>query len=297
MAGVAALAVILVAAGSVAVVLSARGAGTHAPGGRQSAGIHNQGPETGGGPGAAGTTAAVGLAARWVDRQVSHDAVIACDRAMCRALAGHGFPGRRLKLIGPGAPYPVRAQVVIETPAIRNLFGARRNAELAPAVLARIGRGSAAISIRVIAPRGAAAYQAQLRADIRQRRGEGAGLLTSSQVMASPIAREELISGQVDARLIVVLTALASVHPIDVLGFGTAFAGASPGLPLRTAELALDTPAAHLTRLDYLRFLLTQLDAEPDVYRPLTAEPVRGGTGTHIFQMTFPAPSPLGLLG
>jgi hypothetical protein len=295
---VAALAVIVVAAGAVAVVLSARGGQTHAPAGGEPASRHSRVPKAGGRPaGPAPTAAATGLAASWVDRQVSRDATVACDKAMCGALAAHGFPSRRLKLIRPGAPYPFRAQVVVETPAVRNQFGARRIIDLAPPVLARFGHGGAAISIRVVAPQGAAAYESQIKADVRQRRGDGAGLLTSSQVRASPAARKDLVAGRVDARLIVVLTAIASVHPIDVLRFGTVFAGTSRLVPLRTAELALNNPAAHLSEADYLRFLLTQLDAEPDVYRPLTAAPVRDPAGKRVFQITFSAPSPLRLLG
>ncbi len=223
--------------------------------------------------------------------------IVACDKVMCGALAAHGFPGRHLKLISPGAPYPSRAQVVVETPALRHQFGARRNVDLAPPVLARFGLGGAAINVRVVAPQGAAAYKTQLKADVRQRRSAAAGLLTSSRVRASAAARKELIAGRVDARLIVVLTALASVHPIDILHFGTAFTGTSPGVPLRTADLSLNNPAAKLTKANYLRFLLTQLDAQPDVYRPMTAALVRGAAGTRVFQITFAAPSPLRLLG
>jgi hypothetical protein len=295
---VAALAVILVAAATVAVVLAARGGRTHASATGQPATGQSQVPGHSGQPGGpAATTAVAGLAARWVDRQVDHDAIVACDKAMCGALAAYGFPGRHLKLIRPGSPYPSHAQVVVETPAVRQEFGALRNVDLAPPVLTRFGRGGAAISIRVVAPQGAAAYKAQLKADVRQRRAAGAGFLTSSQIKASQEARQELIAGRVDARLIVVLTALASVHPIDILAFGTAFTGASPGVPLRTAELALSTPAAHLSAASYLRFLLTQLHAEPDVYRPLTAGPVRGAAGKRVLQIRFAAPSPLRLLG
>ncbi|HEX5188373.1 MAG TPA: hypothetical protein VFW16_02445 [Streptosporangiaceae bacterium] len=227
---------------------------------------------------------------------MSHDASVACDKAMCAALAAHGFPSRRLALIKPGAPYPSRAQVVVETPIVRYQFGARGSVDLASPVLVRFGHGDAAISVRVVAPQGAAAYQQELKADVRQRRGEGAGLLTNSHVSVSAAARRALLAGRADVRLIVVLTAIASVHPIDILRFGTDFPGTSPGVPLRMAELALDDRAAHMSEADYVRFLLTLLDAEPDGYRPLIAGPARAA-GSRVFQITFAAPSPLKLLG
>ncbi|HEX6934250.1 MAG TPA: hypothetical protein VF162_19055 [Streptosporangiaceae bacterium] len=292
MAGVAALAVILVAAGAVAVVLSARGE-THAPAGAQPATRQSQSAGPSGRPSAPAAITTADIAAIWVDRQVNHDVIVACDQAMCEALTAHGFPGRHLKLIRPGAPYPVRAQVVVETPAVRRQFGARRNVDLAPPVLVRFGHGSAAISVRVVAPRGAVAYRTQLKAAERQRRREGAGLLASSQVRASPAAMKELLAGRVDARLIVVLTTIASVHPIDILRFGTLFTGMSPRVPMRTAVLALNDPAARLSKDDYLRVLLKQIDAQPDVYRPLIAAPVRDAAGIGVFQITFSAPSPL----
>jgi hypothetical protein len=278
--------VILIAAASVAIVLSGRGGGAPA----HARGQHRQHPAPAQG------NATANLAASWVDQQISHGAIVACDQAMCDALTAHGFPGRHLKLIRPGAPYPVHAQIVVETPVVRAQFGGR-SARAAPAVLTSIGTGSTAISIRVVAPEGAAAYKAELKADMRMSRSDSSGLLTSSQVTISSVARKQLRSGRVDARLVVILTAVASTHPIHILGFGTAFPGASPGVPLRTAFLAQNDPAAGLSPPDYLRFLLTTLDAQQGVYQPQTARVVYHGGGKKVFEIGFSAPSPLKLLG
>jgi hypothetical protein len=236
------------------------------------------------------------MAATWVDHQVSHDAIVACDNAMCSALAAAGFPGRHLKHISPGTPYPSRAQVVVVTPLVERQFGLKRNAQMAPPVLARIGSGSTAIIIRVVATQGTAAYKAQLKANQRQLRTGGAGLLSSRQVTASPMARRLLLAGRVDARLIVVLTAVAAVHPIDIVSFNASAAGVSPGVSFRTAELAPNDPAARMSGADYLKFLLTALDAEASIYHPLTAGIADGPAGQQTFRITFSAPSPLNLL-
>ncbi len=180
---------------------------------------------------------------------------------------------------------------------MRRQFGGGLAAEWAPDALVSFGSGTAAISVRVIARQGAAAYRSALHADLKLRQVEGAGLLASGHVTVTAKARKQLVSGLVDARLIVVLTALASVHPVDIVAFGPPSAGASAGLPLRVADLAQTDQAAKLTRSDYLGFLLKVLHAQPAVYRPGSAGPARAADGRPVFRIEFTAPSPLGLLG
>ncbi|HEX9520192.1 MAG TPA: hypothetical protein VF940_28940 [Streptosporangiaceae bacterium] len=224
--------------------------------------------------------------------------VVACDKAMCDALAAHGFPGRHLRLIRPGSPAPPHAQVIVVTPLVQRQFGGSRIGNWAPAALASFGPASTGVSVRIVAPRGAAKFEAALKADQRSRKAKGAGLVNSPHVSTSATARKQLLTGQVDSRLIVVLTALASRHPIRILDFGAASPGASAGVPVRIAHLAPDYAAAGLSRSAYLRFLSKQLKLLPGIYKP----PVAGLTthdpaATLTFQIKFPAPSPLGVLG
>jgi hypothetical protein len=114
---------------------------------------------------------------------------------MCDALTALGFPGRHLRLIRPHAPYPTQAEIVVDTPTVRAQFGSA-NASSAPAVLTTIGTGSTAISIRVIAPDGAAAYDAALKADVKARRTTSWGLLNGPQVKMPTIARGCLRPGR-----------------------------------------------------------------------------------------------------
>jgi len=271
---------VLVAAGTVAAVLTSQ-AQAPTPAANRTAGQP-------------ATTAS--RAADWVASQVSHDAVVACDHLMCSALAAAGFPGRHLQRITPASSYPVHSEVVVVTPVVQYQFGSSLATDWAPSVLAQFGSGAATISIRVVSPQGAAAYQSALTADLKLRRADGAGLLASRQVTASAQARKQLISGQVDARLIIVLTALASVHPVDIVGFGTVFKGTSADLPLRMADIAADDAAAKLSSSAYLHFLFTVVHAQPTQYALQSAGPV-SSKGQSLFQIQFSAPSPLGLLG
>jgi hypothetical protein len=215
---------------------------------------------------------------------------------MCDALAAHGFPGRHLQLIRPSSSYPLHAQVVVETPVVQRQFGSSLATNWAPAVLTRVGSGSTAISIRIVAPGGAAAYNSALSKDVQQRRAGVHLLLASPKVKASAQVRKELAAGHVDARLIVVLTALASVQPIDILSVGNAFPGASQGIPLRVADLADSDTASALNTSDYDRYLLTQLKKQPNLFRSQAAGLTHDAAGKPIFRISFGAPSPLLLL-
>lgn len=308
-AGVAALAVILTAA--VAFVLSSRSSArsphspqSHGPQSQtpqsqspQSQSPQSQSPQSHRPEPPSKPASTAGLAAAWVVAQVGHDVVVACDEAMCDALTAHGYPGRHLGLIRSDSPAPLHAQVVVVTSVVQRQFGASLATKWAPTALASFGAGSAGISVRIMAPQGAARYEAALKADLRSLKAGGAGLLGSPHVSASDTARKQLLTGQVDSRLIVVLTALASVHPISILDFGPASAGASPGVPLRIARLAQDDAAAGLSRSAYLRFLLTELNLQPGVYKPEVAGPTHDAAGTLAFEIKFPAPSPLGIFG
>ena len=63
-------------------------------------------------------------------------------------------------------------------------------------------------------------------------------VLSALACCLSAPARAALVAGRVDTRLLITLAAMAAQGPVDVLAFGGAAPGASPGVPLRTAELA-----------------------------------------------------------
>ncbi len=216
-------------------------------------------------------------------RQVSGAAIIACDPAMCAALAQHGVPAGNLLVLGPGAGDPLGSDVVLGTTAVRGLFGGRLAAVYAPEVLASFGTGSARIDVRVVAPDGSAAYRRALAADRQARRAAGLQLLRDPRLTAAPAARAALADGQVDARLLITLSALAVSQPVQVTSFGSPAPGASPGLPLRTAELTAPAGTAHR--------MLAFLHAQRSPYLPAYA-----GLAGSVLTVEFGAPAPLGLL-
>jgi hypothetical protein len=228
-------------------------------------------------------TAVRDQAAAWVTRQVSGAAIIACDPAMCAALAQRGVPSGNLLVLGPGAGDPLGSDVVLGTAAVRGLFGSRLAAVYAPEVLASFGTGPARIDVRIVALDGSAAYRRGLAADRQVRRAAGLQLLRHRRLTASPAARAALAAGQVDARLLITLAALAASQPVQVAGFGVPAPGASPGLPLCTAELTAPAGTAHR--------MLAFLRAQRSPYRPAYA-----GLAGSVLTVEFGAPAPLGLL-
>jgi hypothetical protein len=235
-------------------------------------------------------------AATWVAQQVSHAANVACDQVMCAALAADGFPSRNLRVLGPTTPYPVTSAVVVVTAAVRQIFGSSLSISWAPAVLATFGSGSAEISVRVVAPHGAPAYETAASADLTAREAAGVALLKVSDVVASATAKKQLTAGQVDSRLLLALADLAADRPVDIVDFGNIAPGEGPGIPLRIADLAVNDQAAGLNGTAYVRSVVADLGAVIMQYRPASTKTVELSGGQQVLQVQFTAPSPLGLL-
>jgi hypothetical protein len=274
-----------------------------AAGGLTVALLRNTGPKSAAGNGGA-TSGPPGLgpvqaaatarqqAATWVAAQVSHSAVVSCDPAMCAALQAKGFPAGDLMTLGPAASDPLGSAVIVATAAIRSEFGSRLTSVYAPTVIATFGAGSAQIEIRAYAAGGAAAYLAALRADELSRRSDGSQLLHNSRISAAPAARQQLAAGQVDSRLLITIATLAGQGPVSILAFGDSGHGASPGVPLRLAELA--TPPG--AKSGYLQSVVASLRVQQEPYLANSVAQVRLANGQKVVRIEFAAPSPLGLL-
>jgi hypothetical protein len=231
-------------------------------------------------------------AAAWVAAQVSHSAVVSCDPAMCAALQAKGFPAGDLMTLGPAASDPLGSAVIVATAAIRSQFGSRLTSVYAPTVIASFGSGSAGIQVRAYAAGGAAQYLTALRADELSRRNDGSQLLRNSRVSAAPAARQQLAAGQVDTRLLITIVTLAGQGPVSILAFGDSAPGASPGVPLRLAELA--TPPG--AKSGYLQSVVALLRVQQEPYQANSVTLVRLANGQKVVRIEFAAPSPLGLL-
>jgi hypothetical protein len=247
-------------------------------------------------PPAAAQAAVRAQAAAWVAGQVSPDTTVSCDAMMCAALTAHGFPAGKLVRLGPSSPDPVPSDLVVATSAVRALFGNSLAIAWAPAVLASFGSGPGVITVRVVAPHDAAAYRTSLEAGLAARKRSGTALLNDPRTTVSASARSELAAGQVDSRLLLALASLAAHQPIDIVRFEDPGPGASPGVPLRFADLAATIPPARMDAAAYLRATLAVLSTAAARTGPAR---VVSGTlqGQPALQIQFTAPTPLEMAG
>jgi hypothetical protein len=234
-------------------------------------------------------------AVTWLANQVGHDIIIACDTVICSDLAQHGFPASSLNVLQPTAPDPYGAELVIATAGVRSQFGSRLAAVYAPEVIASFGTGATRIDVRVIAPRGPAAFRAALRADLLARKASGAQLLRNQGIRTSATARAQLAAGHVDKRLLTIIAFMAHQQPLDIVDFGSIAPGESPSVPLRYADLAVTNVAPHLASHAYRRTLIALAHSEVAPYVPLSVGTVRLAGGQTVVRIEFAAPSPVTL--
>ncbi len=241
---------------------------------------------------ASGTAAEVrAAAAAWVASQVSRAMPISCDPVMCQALQAHGVPAADLLVLKPGGGKPLRSHVIVVTAAVTKMVGTEFLTADAPASLASFGSGSRQVSVRLIYPQGAAAYAAALRQDIAERKASEGTLLENPRVTAPPAARHQLQGGQVDSRLLLTLAQLASQWRLSIVAFGDRAPGASPGVPLRSADLAVTGDAAgQAQQMSAFAHGLKVFFASAHI------QAVRLANGQDVVQIEFAAPSPFGLL-
>jgi hypothetical protein len=234
-----------------------------------------------------------GEAAAWIAQQVSPGVAVSCDRIMCAALEAHGLPARDLLVFGPLSADPRHSAVVVETAAVRALFGTSLDLAWAPAVLASFGSGSAGITIRVVAPHGAVAYQTALAGDLAARKAAGARLLADQRISVPATARAQLTAGLVDLRLLSALTTVSRHLPVSLVDFGNVGPGTSAGVPFRFADLSQTSQAAGLTQAAYVRSVRSDLDGLKPTFRPVRMEPLVLPDGQAGLRVEFTAPSPL----
>jgi hypothetical protein len=238
------------------------------------------------------------MAAAWVAGQVSKTALVSCDPVMCQALMAEHFPAGDLLKLTPAAPFPLTSAVVVATATIRDQYGSILGSVYAPTIIASFGTGNAQVDVRVTAQDGPTAYRTALSADLQKRKAAAASLLRNSryQITISGTARTQFVAGQVDARLIITIAGLASLHPVTIVAFGAPAPGASPGTPLRSVDLAETGETTLTPRSEDVQKALTLLRAQNPPWRPAWAELIQPPGGQSLLRIIFAAPSPLWLL-
>ena len=225
-------------------------------------------------------------AAAWVAAQVGPAAVISCDPAMCQALEARGLPAKHLYVLKPGMTNPLDSAVIVATPILRSQIGSRLASLYAPGVLAEFGSGNRQIQVRAIALHGPAAYMSQVREDLAARKMSGTALAGNSRIVTSAAARKELAAGDVDSRLMTVITGLAASHPVHIVSFGDSGPDTATA-PFRSAELAETN----------MKKMVATVSGQRSPFRVAHMASVRLGTGQPVLRIDFAAPSPFGLLG
>ena len=150
----------------------------------------------------------------------------------------------------------------MSTAAVRSEFGARLASVYAPVVLASFGTGSAQTAVRVVASDGAAAYLRGLRTDVAARASAGRQLLHNPRLRF--FARRAPAPGRRPGRFAGCRPCSPRWPPCtgcEVADFAAPAPGASPGLPLRAADIAPAGPGTRL-RPDTMASL-ARLPAEP----------------------------------
>jgi serine/threonine protein kinase len=228
----------------------------------------------------------------WILHQVSPAAVVSCDTQVCADLVSSGFPSSNLLPLGPASNDPLGSDLVVATATVRNEFGSRL-AVYAPATIASFGAGNAKIDIRWVYPGGAGAYRAALPAALRVRKAADAQLLANSNIGLSATARAQLVSGQIDPWLPLLIAIMAHSHPLRIVDFSSQSPGGGPASLLRWVDLATTVPAAHLTRAAYLGWMQSFIDAQRAEYHPVWVQQVTLRTGQLVLRIGYGAPSPL----
>jgi hypothetical protein len=229
-------------------------------------------------------------AAAWIAGQILPSAIIGCDSEMCNSLQAAGVPAGRLYEFQPTTQDPLAATVVVATPAVRALFGARLSSVYAPLLIATFGTGAERVEVRGVWPGGTAAFNASLKTDVSARIGAGDQLLTNKNVQASPAAQADLKDGTVDPRLLVTLSALAAKLPVQLIMFDDSSPGASAEVPLRGAEIGASSASGLSTIMGFLA-------AQQSDYLPSKYTIVHLKNGQSAVAVQFDAPGPLGLNG
>ncbi|WP_061293847.1 hypothetical protein [Herbidospora cretacea] len=226
-------------------------------------------------------------AATWVARQVS--GIVGCDAPVCALLAARDVePSRLLPL--RGQEDVLNADVVVVTPALQALFGTGLAPITAPEPLAVVG------DIRVVrvTPQGVGTFAEALERDMRDRREAGRELVAHPRLAATPQATRQLAEGEVDARILMSLAALAASHTLYVRGFGDSGASARK-TPYRSVEISSvdggEPTDASVSGI--IRFL----EAQQSRFHPIEVKIARPvDAASTILRIRYAAPSPTGAL-
>jgi hypothetical protein len=288
------LASILLLAGvtGTALVLARHGASPRQPtgGNGQQSGT---GQQSGPGQQIPAAAAARAKAVSWVVQQVSRATVVGCDPQVCTDLIKQRFPAGDLLPLGPQSNDPSGCGLVVVTPAIQAQFGNRLASVFAPAIIASFGSGPARIDIRLVFPGGTTGYRTVQQTYQRDRKAADRQLLTNSRVKLSATARRQLLSGDIDPRLPMLIATMVNWHPVRIVDFGGWSPGGGPASLLRWMDVAMVNRGAHLTGTASVSWVRSLIHKQRAQFRDARSQQVTLSTGQTVLRIEYLAPSPL----
>jgi hypothetical protein len=217
---------------------------------------------------------------------------VGCDPQVCTELTDQGFPAGDVLTYTSQSNDPVGSTLVVATPAIQAQFGKRLASVYAPAVIASFGSGAARIDIRLVPPGGIKGYRESQQTDLHARKAADAQMLTNSRITLSATARTQLLSGDIDPRLPMLIAAMAHGHPLHIVDFGVWSPGGGPASLLRWVDLATVYRGAPLSPGAYLHWMRSFINVQRAQY-VARSQPVTLGTGQAVLRIEYLAPSPL----
>ncbi len=237
------------------------------------------------------TTANEQAAAAWIASQVSSGATVGCDPVMCADLQSAGFPARQQATVQPASALPGGGDLVVATAVIRAGFGLQL-AAAARQVIATFGTGAQVVQVRVVSTGTPAAFRAAAKAAVAADKRLARTLSRARRLHLYGSSRQELLTGLVDRRLMVVLGRLLTAHPVYVAGFGDAGPGASWPSELRAVNIVDLVRGTGKHRVSDLSSVLGLLHRQRSPYRPMVSQKHSPG-GRVTLTIEFPAPSPV----
>ena len=205
---------------------------------------------------------------------------------MRQALVSRGIPASHLYVLKPGMTNPLDSAVIVATPVLQSQIGSKLTSIYAPGLARALWFWKQQIQVRAIAPHGVPKYMSLVKLDLGARRMSGTALAGSPGIVSSATARKELAAGEVDSRLMTLITGLAGYHPVDIVAFGES--GPDTAIaPFRSAELAETN----------MREMVRTISGQRPPFRVAHMASVRLRSGCLVLRIDFTAPSPFGLLG
>jgi hypothetical protein len=216
-----AVVVVVVAVGGVALGVGTRQpapARTHAPARPSAAQVQ--------------TVANERAAGSWVAVQIASDTTVACDPAMCGYLINAGA-GDDVAVGKSSAG--ISTNLVVSTPVLRQQASSLLAAD-ATEVIAAFGTGATRVDV-LVATTSPATFLTSAQQAVAASARLGRTLVRNKRLHIGPATRQQLTTGQVDQRLLVMLQHMLAAHSVYVAGFGDADPGANWPAQLRSVTI------------------------------------------------------------